>query len=86
MVAAWVSLLDRLFADLLHLPFPLSARLPWLGASILAFAVSFLAMLTVGRRSNQDRAGRRPRPRGGEVIPPTPATSPGRCNLGASCS
>jgi purine-cytosine permease-like protein len=49
-VAAWVSLLDGLFADLLHLPFPLSARLPWLGASLPAFAVSFLAMLTVGRR------------------------------------
>jgi NCS1 family nucleobase:cation symporter-1 len=49
-VAAWVSLLDGVFADLLHLPFPLSARLPWLGASLPAFAVSFLAMLTVGRR------------------------------------
>jgi nucleobase:cation symporter-1, NCS1 family len=49
-VQAWVSLLEGLFADLLHLPFPLSARLPWLGASIPAFAVSFLAMLTVGRR------------------------------------
>jgi hypothetical protein len=44
-----VSLLDGLFADLLHLPFPLSARLPWLGASLPAFAVSFLAMLTVAR-------------------------------------
>jgi hypothetical protein len=43
-------LLDGVFADLLHLPFPLSARLPWLGASLPAFAVSFLAMLTVGRR------------------------------------
>jgi NCS1 family nucleobase:cation symporter-1 len=49
-VQAWVSLLDGLFADLLHLPFPLSARLPWLGASIPAFAVSFFAMVTVGRR------------------------------------
>jgi putative hydroxymethylpyrimidine transporter CytX len=49
-VQAWVSLLDGLFAGLLHLPFPLSARLPWLGASLPAFAVSFLAMLTVGRR------------------------------------
>jgi NCS1 family nucleobase:cation symporter-1 len=49
-VQAWVSLLDGLFADLLQLPFPLSARLPWLGASIPAFAVSFLAMLAVGRR------------------------------------
>jgi purine-cytosine permease-like protein len=58
-VAAWVSLLDGLFADLLHLPFPLSARLPWLGASIPAFAVSFLAMLTVGRRrTTRARAGR----------------------------
>jgi len=56
-VAAWVWLLDGLFADLLHLPFPLSARLPWLGASIPAFAVSFLAMLTVGRRrTNRARA------------------------------
>ena len=49
-VEVWVSLLDGLFADLLHLPFPLSTRLPWLGASIPAFAVSFLTMLTVGRR------------------------------------
>src|SRR6266511_4302003 len=58
-VAAWVSLLDGLFADLLHLPFPLSARLPWLGASIPAFAVSFLAMLIVGRRrTRRARAGR----------------------------
>jgi nucleobase:cation symporter-1, NCS1 family len=57
-VQAWVSLLDGLFADLLHLPFPLSARLPWLGASIPAFAISFLAMLTVGRRrTNRARAG-----------------------------
>jgi NCS1 family nucleobase:cation symporter-1 len=50
-VAAWVTLLDRVFADLLHLPFPLSARLPWLGASLPAFTVSFLAMLTLGRRT-----------------------------------
>jgi putative hydroxymethylpyrimidine transporter CytX len=49
-VQAWVSLLRDLFAGLLHLPFPLSARLPWLGASIPAFSVSFLAMLIVGRR------------------------------------
>jgi cytosine/uracil/thiamine/allantoin permease len=57
-VAAWVSLLDSLFAGLLHLPFPLSARLPWLGASIPAFAVSFLAMLTLGRRTtSRTRAG-----------------------------
>jgi nucleobase:cation symporter-1, NCS1 family len=49
-VEAWVTLLRGLFADLLHLPFPLSGRLPWLGASIPAFAVSFLAMLAVGRR------------------------------------
>jgi nucleobase:cation symporter-1, NCS1 family len=53
MVEAWVSLLDGLFTDLLHLPFPLSARLPWLGASIPAFAVSFLALLIVGRRSTR---------------------------------
>jgi|Tabmets5t2r1_1033131.scaffolds.fasta_scaffold12427_2 NCS1 family nucleobase:cation symporter-1 len=57
-VEAWVSLLDGLFADLLHLPFPLSARLPWLGASIPAFAVSFLAMLTVGRgKTRRARVG-----------------------------
>ena len=31
-VTAWVSLVERLFADLVGLPFPLSARLPWLGA------------------------------------------------------
>jgi nucleobase:cation symporter-1, NCS1 family len=49
-VEAWVTLLRGLFADLLQLPFPLSERLPWLGASIPAFAVSFLAMLAVGRR------------------------------------
>jgi NCS1 family nucleobase:cation symporter-1 len=49
-VEGWVSLLRGLFADLLHLPFPLSARLPWLGASIPAFAVAFLATLAVGRR------------------------------------
>jgi NCS1 family nucleobase:cation symporter-1 len=49
-VEAWVSLLDGLLTDLFHLPFPLSARLPWLGASIPAFAVAFLAMLAVGRR------------------------------------
>jgi nucleobase:cation symporter-1, NCS1 family len=49
-VQAWVSLLRGLFAGLLHLPFPLSARLPWLGASIPAFCVSFLATLAVGRR------------------------------------
>jgi hypothetical protein len=52
-VAAWVWLLDGLFADLLHLPFPLSARLPWLGASIPAFAVAFLTMLIVGHRSTK---------------------------------
>jgi purine-cytosine permease-like protein len=58
-VAAWVSLLDGLFADLLHLPFPLSARLPWLGASIPAFAIAFLAMLTIGRpRTRRAPAGR----------------------------
>jgi hypothetical protein len=57
-VAAWVSLLDGVFADLLRLPFPLSARLPWLGASLPALAVSFLAMLAVGRRrTSRARAG-----------------------------
>jgi nucleobase:cation symporter-1, NCS1 family len=56
-VAAWVSLLRGLFTDVLHLPFPLSARLPWLGASIPAFAVAFLAMLTVGRRTSRAWTG-----------------------------
>src|SRR5215207_9515333 len=49
-VTAWVSLVEGLFDGLLGLPFPLSARLPWLGASIPAFAVAFLAMLAAGRR------------------------------------
>jgi NCS1 family nucleobase:cation symporter-1 len=53
-VAAWVSLAEGLFSGLLHLPFPLSARWPWLGASIPAFAVAFLAMLAVGRRSRRE--------------------------------
>jgi NCS1 family nucleobase:cation symporter-1 len=57
-VVAWVSLLDGVFAGVLHLPFPLSARLPWLGASLPAFAMSFLAMLTLGRRrTDRTRAG-----------------------------
>jgi nucleobase:cation symporter-1, NCS1 family len=55
-VQAWVSLLHSLFTGPLHLPFPLSARLPWLGASIPAFAVSFLAMLAVGRRRTRRSA------------------------------
>jgi nucleobase:cation symporter-1, NCS1 family len=54
-VTAWVSLTEGLFAGLLRLPFPLSAHLPWLGASIPAFAVAFLAMLAVGRRSPTGR-------------------------------
>jgi NCS1 family nucleobase:cation symporter-1 len=49
-VGAWVSLNHALFAGLLRLPFPLSAREPWLGASLPAFAVAFLAMLATGRR------------------------------------
>jgi NCS1 family nucleobase:cation symporter-1 len=49
-VGAWVSLNHALFSGLLHLPFPLSARLPWLGASLPAFAVAFGAMLAAGRR------------------------------------
>jgi putative hydroxymethylpyrimidine transporter CytX len=49
-VAAWRSLLEELFAGLLHLPFPLSAELPWLGASLPAFLVPFLAMVAAGRR------------------------------------
>jgi NCS1 family nucleobase:cation symporter-1 len=56
-VTAWVSLVEGLFADLLDLPFPLSARLPWLGASIPAFAVAFLAMLAVGRRTRVKEGG-----------------------------
>jgi cytosine/uracil/thiamine/allantoin permease len=56
-VQVWVSLLHGVFAGLLHLPFPLSARLPWLGASIPAFAVAFLTMLAVGRRTSRARAG-----------------------------
>jgi putative hydroxymethylpyrimidine transporter CytX len=56
-VTAWVSLMQGLFADLLHLPFPLSGRLPWLGASIPSFAVAFLAMLAVGRRGPGNRRG-----------------------------
>jgi len=53
-VTAWVSLVEGLFADLLNLPFPLSAQLPWLGASVPAFLVAFLAMLAVGRRSGRE--------------------------------
>jgi nucleobase:cation symporter-1, NCS1 family len=53
-VTAWVSLNQHLFAGLLHLPFPLSARFPWLGASVPSFAVAFLAMLAVGRRSRRE--------------------------------
>ena len=53
-VTAWVSLVQGLFADLLHLPFPLSARFPWLGASIPSFVVAFLAMLAAGRRSGRE--------------------------------
>jgi NCS1 family nucleobase:cation symporter-1 len=55
-VTAWVSLVEGLFADLLNLPFPLSARLPWLGASVSAFLVAFLAMLAVGRLSRRETA------------------------------
>ena len=55
-VTAWVSLVEGLFDGLLGLPFPLSARLPWLGASIPAFAVAFLAMLAVGRRPRRREA------------------------------
>jgi NCS1 family nucleobase:cation symporter-1 len=48
-VGAWIALNRALFSGLLHLPFPLSARYPWLGASLPAFAVAFLAMLATGR-------------------------------------
>ncbi len=48
-VAAWVDLLHGLFAGIAHLPFPLSARLPWLGASVPAFLASFA--LTLLRRA-----------------------------------
>jgi NCS1 family nucleobase:cation symporter-1 len=59
MVGAWVSLNRALFTGLLHLPFPLSVRSPWLGASLPAFAVAFLAMLAIGprRRPARDGAG-----------------------------
>jgi nucleobase:cation symporter-1, NCS1 family len=53
-VTAWVSLVEGLLAGLLNLPFPLSARLPWLGASVPAFLVAFLAMLAVGRRRGRE--------------------------------
>jgi nucleobase:cation symporter-1, NCS1 family len=53
-VTGWVSLVEGLFAELLNLPFPLSARLPWLGASVPAFLVAFLAMLAVGRRRGKE--------------------------------
>src|SRR5918992_1527518 len=53
-VTAWVSLTEGLFGGLLHLPFPLSERLPWLGASVTAFGVAFLAMLAVGRRGRKE--------------------------------
>jgi nucleobase:cation symporter-1, NCS1 family len=49
-VGPWVAASRVFFADLLHLPFPLAGRLPWLGASVPAFAVAFLAMLLVGQR------------------------------------
>jgi hypothetical protein len=42
-----VSLNRALFAGLLHLPFPFSIRYPWLGASLPAFAVAYLAMLAM---------------------------------------
>ncbi|HEV8425841.1 MAG TPA: cytosine permease [Actinomycetes bacterium] len=53
-VTAWVSLVEGLLGGLLNLPFPLSARLPWLGASVPAFLVAFLAMLAVGRRRGRE--------------------------------
>jgi len=49
-VGQWVAVSRAFFADLLHLPFPLAERLPWLGASVPAFVVAFLAMLLVGDR------------------------------------
>ncbi len=60
-VAGWQRLARWLFASVLHLPFPLS---PWLGASIPAFAVSFAAMVAVGRLRRREavRGGRRTPP------------------------
>ncbi|HYY79193.1 MAG TPA: cytosine permease [Actinomycetes bacterium] len=49
-VGAWVTLLGHLFHGLLRLPFPLSARLPWLGASVPAFLLAFLATLALRPR------------------------------------
>ena len=40
-VTWWVSACQWVLHTQLHLPFPLSTKLPWLGASIAAFAVSF---------------------------------------------
>jgi nucleobase:cation symporter-1, NCS1 family len=48
-VRPWVWLNHALFSGLLHLPFPLSARYPWLGASLPTFALTFLATLASGR-------------------------------------
>jgi len=76
-VAAWRALLEDLFAGLLHLPFPLSARLPWLGASLPAFVVPFLAMVATGRRTRRDRTipaepDSRPSSGGDRRTPPAP--------------
>ena len=57
LVSGWATLLQRLFTGVLHLPFPLSGRLPWLGASVTSFVATFLAMLVVGWLA---RAGQRP--------------------------
>jgi NCS1 family nucleobase:cation symporter-1 len=40
-VGWWVSATEWLLHDIAHLPFPLSASVPWLGASIAAFVVAF---------------------------------------------
>jgi putative hydroxymethylpyrimidine transporter CytX len=40
-VGWWVSAMKWLLHDIAHLPFPLSASVPWLGASVAAFVVAF---------------------------------------------
>ncbi len=40
-VVWWVSAMEWLLHDIARLPFPLSASVPWLGASVAAFVVAF---------------------------------------------
>jgi len=44
----WQDAMSRLFADLLHLPFPLTDEVTWLGAAIPAFLAGFV-LHAVGR-------------------------------------